>query len=104
MLFLSPFFFLSVEEEEEDGELAEVKPGMESEQQEDDDSRETKEGTKEGSLCSSLSSSPDSFHAVGQTRTLVCDTTSRLQPYQMEGGGESWRVHHISHQACRGRR
>lgn len=36
-------FFLSVEEEE-DEEMAEVKPGLESEQQDEDESRETKEG------------------------------------------------------------
>lgn len=40
---LSLFFFLSVEEEE-DEEMAEVKPGLESEQQDEDESRETKEG------------------------------------------------------------
>ncbi|XP_056875987.1 cytoplasmic dynein 1 intermediate chain 1 isoform X6 [Takifugu flavidus] len=33
-----------VEEEEEDEEMAQVKPGLESEQQDDEDSRETKEG------------------------------------------------------------
>ncbi|XP_029700591.1 cytoplasmic dynein 1 intermediate chain 1 isoform X8 [Takifugu rubripes] len=35
---------LSEEEEEEDEEMAQVKPGLESEQQDDEDSRETKEG------------------------------------------------------------
>lgn len=84
------FFFPSVEEEDEDEEMAEVKPGLESEQPDEDDSRETKEGAIPGRVDGSalfppLSSSPGVFHAVGQTRSLVCDTTSRLQPYQMEG-------------------
>lgn len=90
------FFFLSVEEEEEDEEMAEVKPGLESEQQDEDESRETKEGwiadggmLPHSSLCSLLSSPLLFFHAVGQTRSLVCVTTCSMQPYQMErlGGG-----------------
>lgn len=46
MLFLS--FFLSVEEEEEDEEMMAVKPGLESEQPDEDDNRETKEGRTDG--------------------------------------------------------
>lgn len=42
------FFFPSVEEEDEDEEMAEVKPGLESEQPDEDDSRETKEGAIPG--------------------------------------------------------
>lgn len=43
---LSFLFFLklSVEEEEEDEEIMEAKPGAESEQQDEDDNRETKDG------------------------------------------------------------
>lgn len=80
MLFLVSFFLLSVEEEEEDEEMAEAKPGLESEQQDDEDSREPKEGTAPG---------PPPPHFYRQARSLVCDTTSRPQPYQMEGGGGS---------------
>lgn len=42
------FFSPSVEEEDEDEEMAEVKPGLETEQPDEDDSRETKEGVVPG--------------------------------------------------------
>lgn len=72
------FFFLSVEEEEEDEEMAEVKPGLESEQQDEDESRETKEGwiadggmLPHSSLCSLLSS-PLLSCCWSNTITCVC--------------------------------
>lgn len=46
--FLNIYISLSVEEEEEDEEMLEVKPGLESEQQDDDENRETKEGMVDG--------------------------------------------------------
>lgn len=76
MLFLFSFF-LSVEEEEEDEEMAEVKPGLESEQQDEDDDREAKEGwipdggmRPHSSLCSFLPSSLG--FSWSNTVTSVC--------------------------------
>lgn len=96
MLFLFPFF-LSVEEEEEDEEMAEIKPGLESEQQDEDDSRETKEGSlpdggmlPQSSLCSFLSSSLDFFHAMVKRDHLCVPPHAVCSRIRWKGCGMGW--------------
>lgn len=73
--------------------MAEVKPGLESEQQDDEDGRETQEGT------APPRSSPASSFMASAKHAHLCVTLHPGCSHIRWGGG-----HHISHQACRGRR